>query len=70
MNDLWVHYSANTDSDMGHQIREVVESSGGKWYGTETVFPTAEGNSSFTFDTPADFERAVGGLAKALLLKW
>ena len=72
MNDLWVHYSGNVDSSLDRQIREVVESSGGKWFGSGMHFLShSEGrDNSFTFDTPADFEAAIGGLSKAFELKW
>ncbi len=72
MNDLWVHYSGTANSDMDRQIQEVVESKGGKWFGSGMHFlDDSEGrDNSFTFNTHGDFERAIGGLAQAFELKW
>lgn len=72
MNDLWVHYSGNSNPDMDRQIKEVVEASGGRWYGSGMHFQDdAEGrDNSFSFTAPGDFERAVGGLNMAFELEW
>ncbi len=70
MNDLWVHYSGKANSDMDQQILDVVEASGGKWFGSGMHFLDGDRDNSFTFDTHADFEAAVGGLSKAFELKW
>ncbi len=70
MNDLWVHYSGAADPDMDNQIKDVVEASGGKWFGSGMHFLDGDRDNSFTFNTPADFEAAVGGLNKAFKLEW
>jgi len=72
MNDLWVHYTTDLDSNLDRRIRDIVETSGGKWFGQGLNFvDDSEGRDiSFKFDSAKDFESAVGGLAKEFEMKW
>ena len=71
MNDLWIHYTADIDPHLDRDIKRIVESNGGKWFGSGMNIDSAEGrDNSFTFNRHSDFESAVGDLAKAFKLEW